>query len=243
MGDVPADLEVAGVVLDVGGVLLGPDRDLLARRLAAAGIAVRTPVPPDLHHHAVAAFERGRGVEVPRDIDAGYRWGLVTALGVVDADRERAAAALEEVFEAPAREVWREVLPGAREGLASLAARGLALAVVSNADGTVAAQLREHRLAQVGPGPGTELVALVDSHHLGVRKPDPAVFAPALAALGLPAGRCRYVGDTLTYDVAGALAAGLVPVHLDPVGWCPGDHRHVRWLDDLAASLATRPEP
>jgi hypothetical protein len=45
----------------------------------------------------------------------------------------------------------------------------------------------------------------------------------------------------LTYDVAGAQAAGLVPVHLDPVGWCDGDHRHVRWLDDLAASLSAPP--
>jgi putative hydrolase of the HAD superfamily len=241
VGDVPSEPEAAGVILDVGGVLLGPDRDLLARRLAAAGIVVRTPVPADLHHRAVAAFERGRGDEVPHDIDAGYRSGLVLALGVADGDRELAAAVLDEAFEQPAHEVWRDVLPGAREGLAALAARGLALAVVSNADGTVAAQLREHRLAQVGPGPGVELVALVDSHHLGVRKPDPAVFAPAVAALGLPPGRCLYVGDTLTYDVVGALAAGLVPVHLDPVGWCRGDHRHVRWLDDLAASIRTGP--
>jgi putative hydrolase of the HAD superfamily len=47
------------------------------------------------------------------------------------------------------------------------------------------------------------------------------------------------VGDSLRYDVAGALAAGLRPVHMDPYGFCPGPdgHRHVRSLAELASSL------
>jgi HAD superfamily hydrolase (TIGR01459 family) len=40
-------------------------------------------------------------------------------------------------------------------------------------------------------------------------KPDPAIYQPALAQLGLPTGRVLAVGDSLRTDIAGAAAAGL----------------------------------
>lgn len=46
----------------------------------------------------------------------------------------------------------------------------------------------------------------------GAAKPDPAIFAPALAALGSTADRAAYVGDSVADDVAGARAAGLMSV-------------------------------
>ena len=83
---------------------------------------------------------------------------------------------------------------------------------------------------------------VVDSTVVGVAKPDPAIFGIALDALGVPAsasGTVLHVGDSLRYDVAGALAAGLQPVHLDPHGLCPtpAGHRHVRDLAELARDL------
>ena len=81
---------------------------------------------------------------------------------------------------------------------------------------------------------------VVDSAVVGVAKPDPAIFGIALDALGVPAsGTVMHVGDSLRYDVAGALAAGLEPVHLDPHGFCPAPdgHRHVRTLAELAQDL------
>ena len=67
-------------------------------------------------------------------------------------------------------------------------------------------------------------------------------FGPdgTLRALGVPPGQTvLHVGDSLRYDVAGALAAGLQPVHLDPHGLCPAPdgHRHVRTLTELARDL------
>ena len=59
-------------------------------------------------------------------------------------------------------------------------------------------------------------------------------------ALDVPAGgTVLHVGDSLRYDVAGALAAGLQPVHMDPYGFCPapGGHPHVRSLAELAGAL------
>jgi putative hydrolase of the HAD superfamily len=73
-----------------------------------------------------------------------------------------------------------------------------------------------------------------------VAKPDPAIFGIALEALGVPAsGTVLHVGDSLRFDVAGAQAAGLQPVHLDPYGYCPAPdgHQHIRTLAELAASL------
>jgi putative hydrolase of the HAD superfamily len=81
---------------------------------------------------------------------------------------------------------------------------------------------------------------VVDSAMAGVSKPDPAIFAVALDALGVPASQTvLHVGDSLRSDVDGALAAGLRPVHLDPPGCCPAPdgHSHVRSLAELARTV------
>ena len=69
---------------------------------------------------------------------------------------------------------------------------------------------------------------------VGVAKPDPGIFRIALDALNVPAdGSVLHVGDSLRYDVAGAVAAGLQPVHMDPYGLCsaPGGHAHITQPD------------
>lgn len=48
----------------------------------------------------------------------------------------------------------------------------------------------------------------------GFRKPDPRLFAMALAALGAAPGEAVYVGDHPFHDVCGAKAAGLTAIHL-----------------------------
>ena len=79
---------------------------------------------------------------------------------------------------------------------------------------------------------------VIDSAVVGVAKPDPRIFTLALDALGLPdadRGTVVHVGDSLRYDVTGALAAGVRPLHLDPYGFCPAPdgHEHLRRLSDL----------
>ena len=55
---------------------------------------------------------------------------------------------------------------------------------MSNADGTVADVLASTGLLQVGPGPGVEVRAIVDSGAVGIAKPDPGIFHLALEAAG-----------------------------------------------------------
>lgn len=96
---------------------------------------------------------------------------------------------------------WR-LAPGAHEGLAALAARGLRLAVLSNFD---------HRLPGIfeGLGVADHFAAIVLPGEAGAAKPDPAIFAFALARLGVDTVRALYVGDHAEEDLQGARAAGL----------------------------------
>jgi putative hydrolase of the HAD superfamily len=113
--------------------------------------------------------------------------------------------------------------------------------VVSNSDGTVRSELRRLGVCyepqdQGADSGGVPVGVVVDSAAVGVAKPDPAIFRIALDALGVPAdGSVLHVGDSLRYDVAGAEAAGLRPVHMDPYGFCPspGGHEHIDGLASL----------
>jgi len=85
---------------------------------------------------------------------------------------------------------------------------------------------------------------ILDSAVVGVAKPDPGIFRIALDALNVPAdGTALHVGDSLRYDVAGALAAGLQPVHMDPYRLCcaPEGHPHISSLAELAQALTAKP--
>ncbi|WP_160330252.1 HAD family hydrolase [Streptomyces roseifaciens] len=88
----------------------------------------------------------------------------------------------------------------------------------------------------------------VISESAGVRKPDPRIFHLALAALGAePSPRVVMVGDSLTADVGGALAAGLSAVWISNNRPLPGDgpqpHRTVATVCDALALMLTESRP
>ena len=93
------------------------------------------------------------------------------------------------------------LLPGVRETLESLHARGLALAVVSNWDSS----LPEH-LDRLGIG--RLMSAVVTSADVGAEKPDPRPLQEALTRLGVEPGRVVHVGDR-DADAESARAAGV----------------------------------
>lgn len=94
-----------------------------------------------------------------------------------------------------------EVLPGARSALEALRGEGIGLGCVANWD----IGLRDV-LLQLGVSPLFEII--VTSADVGVPKPDPAIFAHALARLGVDPERSVHVGDELV-DSTGAAAAGM----------------------------------
>jgi putative hydrolase of the HAD superfamily len=114
-------------------------------------------------------------------------------------------------------DLWRWSIPESVAGMRALHECGVPLGVVSNASGQIAATLSRAGICQVGDGPGIGVRCVVDSHVVGVAKPDPAIFHHIGDALaGIDHARIVYVGDSVTIDVAAATAAGLRAVLLDP---------------------------
>lgn len=88
--------------------------------------------------------------------------------------------------------------------------------------------------------------AVVISGQHGIAKPDPAIFAIALEALGCESSEAWHIGDNLATDVAGAVAAGIVSVWLNRDGQVrePGDPLpdiEVSSLHELSGLLVQRP--
>ena len=102
---------------------------------------------------------------------------------------------------------WR-VYPEVPDVLAALRGRGLRLAVVSNFDSRLPPLLDALGLAPF-------FDAVVCSGAVGAAKPDGAIFAHALAALGVDAHEALHVGDSRVNDYDGARAAGIEALLVD----------------------------
>jgi putative hydrolase of the HAD superfamily len=237
------------VLLDVGGVFFLPDHAELGAALARAGVPEADPGAFDRAHYlALAAAEQRPEARIEflgttgaapvtgaARVDAIVSQYPVTYLRALGVPERRMEAASRELFAPTATRVpWTRVRRETAAELRALAATGVRLAIVSNADGTVEELLRQLGVCQVGRGPGVPVAAVVDSTVVGVAKPDPGIFEIALAAVDALPERTVHFGDSLLADVAGARAAGITPVHYDPFGLCPGDgHRDAAALAEL----------
>ncbi len=102
---------------------------------------------------------------------------------------------------------WR-VFDEVPDVLTALRGRGLGLAVVSNFDSRLPPLLDALGLAPL-------FDAVVYSGAVGTAKPNGAIFAHALAALGVDAHEALHVGDSRVHDYDGARAAGLEALLVD----------------------------
>lgn len=230
--------EIDAVVFDIGGVFAVRHPEPVREALLPAGFDL--PADPRryrrAHHAAVRALsdllaDHGIVREYERDMWRAWERGYLRSLGVPEDRLDDAVTALIAYLrEREVTSVWRDLLHENVEGFHRIVASGLPVAVVSNNDGTAEEQLRRFGVCQVGPGPLPSVAIVVDSTVVGVAKPDPAIFAPALGALGTDPARTLYVGDTVHADVRGATAAGMPAVQLDPFD-LHADFDHVRVPD------------
>lgn len=218
--------DIDAVVFDAGGVLLLPDPEAGRRVVESLGCVPGSHDWARAHYLATAAFD---GMEVTDW--AVVRQAFARALGVAEADLGAAVPLVESLIVSTP---WTAVKDAART-LSALARAGLKLGVVSNAFGTIASQLEAARVCSIAAGPLPRVEVIIDSEVVGVEKPDPAIFALALDALGVRAERALFVGDSVRADVAGASAAGMPALHLDPLGLCAGPHPHAPGLASLLA--------
>jgi len=191
---------IEGLIFDLGGTLDAdgtPWAERFRNMLAEADL-------PGLEPGAVkSALEAGER--------AVLRHPRATELGLEEMVQLHVSAQLECLGAAEAGLMARlrdrfvaetaRTLASRRSLLERLAGR-LTLAVASNGCGNT-----RRLLAEAGLEPLFR--AIVDSSDVGFWKPDPRIFEPALARLGLPRERVAVVGDRDDRDVEAALAGGL----------------------------------
>jgi 2-haloacid dehalogenase len=191
---------------------------------------------------AVTATLQRAGVPVTPDLLAGYR--------EVNA---RHWLALERGETTPARlrlERWGELLQQAGvhgievEELAERYLGDLAAGshVIDGAEEVLDDLAATHRIAFITNGlanvqrPRLEASplrrhgeALVISEEVGAAKPDPAIFAAALHAMGSPPrAAVTMIGDSLSADIAGANAFGLTSIWISPAAAAAPVEEHAR---------------
>jgi putative hydrolase of the HAD superfamily len=164
-----------------------------------------------------------------QETDETRRWPYFTALlDRLAVDADIAVQVIERLNLAHAQDnLWRLMLPSTPQVLAGLRDRGFTLGVVSNADGRVATLLRQQGIEQF-------FAVVIDSHHVGVEKPDPRIFHLALQQAQARPQQAVFVGDIYAIDVVGAGRAGVRPLLLDVLGCYEGVRcekiRHLREL-------------
>lgn len=199
------------VLFDAGGVLVLPDPTVLVPLLSPYGGS------DDIEQHRRAHYagmrEKARNESLEGDWTT-YNTAYVEAVGV-DADHvDHAAVVLDHTR---THFLWRWPIPETMRALTALAEATVPMGVVSNASGQIAEALRRGGVCQAGDGPAVAMRVIVDSHDVGVAKPDPRIFDFALPYFDeFERSRIAYVGDSVTMDIRSASAAGLHPVLIDP---------------------------
>jgi putative hydrolase of the HAD superfamily len=237
--------ELEAVVFDAGGTLVRLDFEWIAEMLGELGVRA---TPDELRAGELAGRRRydefaGRAPRTPvtgahpvlGSVGPGeaYFAAMLEAVGCRHPLLEEALERLRE-RRSPPNYLWARPMEGARHALDALGRMGVRLACISNSDGRA-----EQHLVDCGVRDGLEFV--IDSQLVGLEKPDPRIFGLALERLGLAPGRVAYVGDIRSVDEAGARAAGMRFVLVDPSGGyaAPGSPAIAK-LDELPALLASR---
>lgn len=210
-------MALEGVIFDLGHTLMHLDGtwpQVFERGVVdlAAFISREQPgLDAEAFAQALLARRRegfARAGETMREVtaEASMRWTLAR-FGLSHPDRALVRGAIDAFF---AHEDTRWVVdPEAVPVLRALSAQGLRLGMFSNATDDVFIQTLVDRL-----GFRPWLAPALSSANTGIRKPDPAAFAPILASWEVPAGSVVVVGDTLEADVLGAQRAGMRGVWL-----------------------------
>jgi putative hydrolase of the HAD superfamily len=195
---------VEAVLLDAGGVLLDLDYAYLRRLILARGIDVAEG--PLSEAEAAARKEIDRAVRRGGDAWRDFFAILLHGVGVPMSEHQRIIDSLWEAHQRVG--LWTVAVAGSLPAVRELRERGMRLGVVSNAEGNVARDLDR-------AGYGGMFETVVDSHLVGVSKPDPAIFRVATERMKLAPDRVVYLGDRPRIDVVGARDAGMSAVLLD----------------------------
>jgi HAD superfamily hydrolase (TIGR01662 family) len=236
-----------GVIFDLGSTLLSHQYSnrwselrpamiaSLLEELQTQGLSIDAPKFAAAFTHTFVDFDGQRQTHF-KEITTEYvlRAALQTlAVPPNGLDFARCLAAYFSISEA----MWTP-MPHVYETIETLRGRGLRLAIVSNAadDANVQRIIDNHRLR-----PWFD--PIVVSAAAGIRKPNPRIFEPVLAAWALRPAQVVMIGDTLGADILGAHNAGMKSIWVTMEAGTPDNeaHRHTIIPGAVAASLAEIP--
>ena len=227
------------LLLDAGGTFLFVDQDYLSRLADTHGFQVEARRFYEQHFRLVHWFDTY--VSTQRRFLSGlsepYSQILLRLVGLSEEVAAQAAQVAEARHEQ--RNLWEFTFPWIVETLDQLRDEGYRMSVISNADGRVEEQL--HNLGMRG-----YFERVYDSEVVGVEKPEPGIYEPALNDLGLRPEEAVFIGDMFYIDIWGANRVGIPGLHLDPLGlyeeW-PGAHiQDLRQLPSWLKEYANAPE-
>lgn len=105
---------------------------------------------------------------------------------------------------------WDQLRPGTHEALGQIRGK-YKTAVISNADGKIAAVLARCEIAE-------GFLTITDSGIVGREKPDRMIFETALKSVAARPEESLYVGDVYSVDYRGATRVGMQAVLFDVAG-------------------------
>ena len=233
------------VSFDAAGTLfhsIRPIGELYAMVAARHGI---TADPAHLHARFRAAFHLAPPLAFPplptnelRIREKAWWHAVVTdvfADVAADVATERFDAYFDDLFAFFASAAAWRVDDDAHALLTRVRAHGLGVLVVSNFDARVRGVL-----TALGLAPLIDQITI--SSEAGAAKPDPRIFATALAAADLSRSDVLHVGDTAREDLAAARAAGIEVVLIggDELAAEAPDAARVTRLGDVATYIERR---
>ena len=228
-------MSVRAVLFDVDFTLCRPGPELQPEAYAERGRAYDLRLEPDLfepsRRTALAELQRHPELAHEDELWISFSEQIIHGMGGEGAGVRALAEAMVLAWEqAEHFELYDDVL----SVFAELRRHGLKLGLVSNTARDLPAFVVHHRL---------DVDVAIDSREHGKTKPDPSIFAAALAALAVEPEQAAMVGDSPEDDIAGALALGLRAFLLDRGRDYPGSPGRLSGLDELPAALGLRPAP
>jgi putative hydrolase of the HAD superfamily len=217
-------------LFDFGGTLAFMDYELLAREFSRPGRNLTA-------EHLERAEYMGRrrldeklmaeGATLPGAYEA-LMTGWFEAAGIPPREFAMHQARFREIHRQ--QTLWRVIRPGTFEALDRMKRAGLKLGIVSNAEGQI-----EGDAQRMGLTPYFDVI--IDSHVVGVAKPDPRIFQIALERIGSQPSQTRFAGDIYSIDMLGARAAGIEGRLIDQMemyDWI--DHPRIKGVAEFHAA-------
>ena len=211
--------KLKALLFDFGGTLAFLDFELLAREFSRDGRKLDALALEHAEYAGRAAIDQhliseGNSQATSAAYELFFR-GWMKAAGIPEEEFRECAAKFSAIHREAT--LWRVVRPGTFEALEAFKSAGYRLAIVSNAEGQVEADVKRFGLAPF-------FDVIIDSHIVGVAKPDPRIFQVALERMGVAPDEVRFAGDIYSIDVEGARAAGIEARLVD-------QHRRYTWVE------------